>query len=388
MKKLLGLLVVITMAWPTAASADVLKNVDLIGEIQTIASDVRHNDTGLYDSGTNTRVLAGLSAELVEDVRANLMFEYVTAWNGNTSGESVDHYWQNVRLTEANVVLSNLFDCFEATVGRQFYGEDGSAVIYFGPTHYNAELGSLATNSIDALKVAYSDDFKAFTLIAGKVDYVNPFTTPALTYDLTMIGADLKLNLTETLTAQIYGYNFHVANTSEDVGFYGAKATFAPEALTASVEYARNFDGHRPLKESHNNGYMVKADVALDLEAFTPRATFLYGHENFFAFGNYQPGLLVGQVVDVFEYTTGNGVRMFNVGVDFKPWEKWTIAVDGYSFQGRSAHHAATLEADLTAKYAHNEYVELFAGVGYAKYSAEVGSGDNTKGQIGMLINF
>lgn len=76
MKKLLGLLLVMTMAWPVTASADVLKNVDLKGEIQTIASDVRHNTraAGAYNSGTNTRVLAGLSADLVEDVRANILF--------------------------------------------------------------------------------------------------------------------------------------------------------------------------------------------------------------------------------------------------------------------------------------------------------------------------
>ena len=43
MKKLLGLLLAMTMAWPVTASAEVLKNVDLKGEIQTIASDARHD---------------------------------------------------------------------------------------------------------------------------------------------------------------------------------------------------------------------------------------------------------------------------------------------------------------------------------------------------------
>ena len=76
MKKLLGLLLVITMAWPTAAKADVLTNVDLKGEIQTIASDARHDHSDIFGSGTNYRVLAGLSAELVEDVTANVLFQY------------------------------------------------------------------------------------------------------------------------------------------------------------------------------------------------------------------------------------------------------------------------------------------------------------------------
>lgn len=401
MKKLLGLLLVMTMAWPVTASADVLKNVDLKGEIQTIASDVRHNTraAGAYNSGTNTRVLAGLSADLVEDVRANILFQYVTAWNGDTRGDTVQDYWDNVRLAEANVVLSNLFCCLEATVGRQFYGDENSAVMYFGPKHYNAEPGFLAAESLDAVKLFYSDDLKSFTVIAGKTSGLGKQGG----HDgASFYGMDFKLNLTDAFSAQVYGYNFRnvdafngQAYEEKDSGFYGAKVAFAPEAFSVSAEYARNFAGDRLVKEGHNTGYMVKADAALNvLEKVTPRATFLYAKEGFTAFGNYMPGLLVGQKLggDIFAYSD-EGVRLFNVGFDFKPYEKWTVSLDGYAFQGRNGHHAATFEGDLTASYAHNDYVELFAGIGYAKYGndstykADYGR-DNTKGQIGMLINF
>lgn len=401
MKKLLGLLLVMTMAWPVTASADVLKNVDLKGEIQTIASDVRHNTraAGAYNSGTNTRVLAGLSADLVEDVRANILFQYVTVWNGNTQGDTVQNYWDNVRLAEANVVLSNLFCCLEATVGRQFYGDENSAVMYFGPKHYNAEPGFLAAESLDAVKLFYSDDLKSFTVIAGKTSDLGE---QAGHDGASFYGMDFKLNLTDAFSAQVYGYNFRnvdafngQAYEEKDSGFYGAKVAFAPEAFSVSAEYARNFAGDRLVKEGHNTGYMVKADAALNvLEKVTPRATFLYAKEGFTAFGNYMPGLLVGQKLggDIFAYSD-EGVRLFNVGFDFKPYEKWTVSLDGYAFQGRNGHHAATFEGDLTASYAHNDYVELFAGIGYAKYGndgtykADYGR-DNTKGQIGMLINF
>lgn len=401
MKKLLGLLLVMTMAWPVTASADVLKNVDLKGEIQTIASDVRHNTraAGAYNSGTNTRVLAGLSADLVEDVRANILFQYVTVWNGNTQGDTVQDYWNKVRLAEANVVLSNLFCCLEATVGRQFYGDENSAVMYFGPKHYNAEPGFLAAESLDAVKLFYSDDLKSFTVIAGKTSGLGEQGG----HDgASFYGMDFKLNLTDAFSAQVYGYNFRnvdafngQAYEEKDSGFYGAKVAFAPEAFSVSAEYARNFAGDRLVKEGHNTGYMVKADAALNvLEKVTPRATFLYAKEGFTAFGNYMPGLLVGQKLggDIFAYSD-EGVRLFNVGFDFKPYEKWTVSLDGYAFQGRNGHHAATFEGDLTASYAHNDYVELFAGIGYAKYGndgtykADYGR-DNTKGQIGMLINF
>ena len=53
----------------------------------------------------------------------------------------------------------------------------------------------------------------------------------------------------------------------------------------------------------------------------------------------------------------------------------------------------------MVAKYNHNYYVQLFAGVGYAKYSnSNVANDtfgrkyqdtkDNTVGQLGMLIKF
>jgi hypothetical protein len=72
--------------------------------------------------------------------------------------------------------------------------------------------------------------------------------------------------------------------------------------------------------------------------------------------------------------------------------------LDGFSFQSRDGHHA-TYEADLTAKYDYNDYVQLFAGLGYAKYgNAEqlltglpdkdaIGT-ENYKGQIVMLVRF
>ncbi len=406
MKKLLGLLLVAAVAFP--ASADVLKNVNLIGEIQTIASDVNHNtDPAYYNDGVHTRVLAGLSANLVEDVTANILFQYADTWNGDMDGDTINAYEQQVRVSNANVVLSNLFDCLEATVGRQFYGDEDSAVMYVGPNHYNAETRAAYAQSLDAVKLTYADDVKAFTFIAGKVGVVGGANVLGGLADGTKImGGDFRLNVTDAVKLQAYIYNFEKitvlnpdGNTDKDAGLYGAKLSFTPEAGLFSVEYARNYGGDRLIKEHEDTGYMVKADAKLDINEFAVRGAFLYEHENFLAWGNYTPGLIIGHRLagQIGQYS-GEGVRMFNLGVDFNPFEKWTFSLDGYSFQDRYAHHASTWEADLTAKYTHNEYVQLFAGLGYAKYgNDEVVAGttykdafhkDNIKGQIGMLINF
>lgn len=399
MKKLLGLLLAMTMAWPVTASAEVLKNVDLKGEIQTIASDARHDKNNVYKSGTNFRVLAGLSADLVEDVRANVLFQYNDAWLSGTEGNTVQNYWDEVRLAEANVVLSNLFCCLEATVGRQFYGDEDSAVMYFGPNHY--VFGMNKAPSLDGAKLVYSDDFKTFTMLAGKlVDYT---TTAPVTVDdnWTVYGLDLKLNLTDTLTAQVYGYDFMnskydaVRDEKRHNGFYGAKATFAPEAATLSAEYARGYEANRLFREGDNSPYMVKVDAALNMDVITPRAAFYYAKGKVSPFGNYYPGLAVGHVLaglgESFASYSSDGVRMFNVGVDYV-WNKFVFSLDGFSFQDRTAKDSSTWEADLVAKYNHNDYVQLFAGIGYAKYSTGVKEAldtkDNTVGQLGMLIKF
>ena len=435
MKKLLGLLLVAVIAFP--ANAAVIKNVELKGEVQTIASDVKANanfmswlDNNWYNRGTTTRVLAGLSFDVVEDVKANLLFQYAYGWGDNNYLNNGFEDAKGMKLVNANLVFSNLFDMLEVTIGRQFYGEDGDPIIYFGPNHYNAE-GGLAS-ALDAVTVRYSDDTKALTLLAGKVaDLSNGFLA-AWWDDIEEVraniwGADFKLNVADGLTANVYGYDVTgldeywkkeyygplADDANKHVGVYGAKLGWTTDTFRASAEYARNFAGHRLVKEHKDTPYMVKADIAADIEAFTARGTFLYAksaneqYEDsfpFFSLGNYAPGLLIGHRLSanmeesIFNYSV-DGVRMFNIGVDYKPADQWTVSLDAFSFQGRTGKHSATYEFDVTAKYDYNDYVQLFAGLGYAKYGNDVynivwdtyknmfGS-ENYKGQIGMLVRF
>jgi len=415
MKKLLGVLLAIAMTWPAGAS--ILNNVEVKGEIQTIASDVRSGiekyNTGMgtlreksiYNRGAWTRAMAGLSADLVEDVTANILFQYAYKWGENNEGNLGFSNGNGVKMVNANVVLSNLFGALETTIGRQFYGDENSAVMYFGPNHYNAERGMYAS-ALDAVKLVYRNETIVATVLAGKIanlaslDWDFEDTDPS-----SIFGADVKLNLTENLIAQVYGYGWrNVGNWSdyynkflEDAyaGLYGAKLTFAPETFLLSAEYARNHAGSRLIKEHKRAGYMLKVDGAVKAtDALTVRGTFHYETLDSLNFGNYTPGLLIGHYLRerLNEYSS-DGLRLFNIGVDYKPAERWTVSLDGYSFQDRFGRHSATYETDVTAKYDHNEYVQLFAGLGYAKYSQSEENywfygKENFKGQLGMLIKF
>jgi len=421
MKKLVGLLLAAVIAFP--ASAAVIQNVELKGEVQTIASDVKYQNAANYlpyNRGAWTRAIAGLSFDVVEDVKANLLFQYSYNWGDNNYTNNGFDSAEGMKLVNANLELFNLFCCLDVTIGRQFYGEDGSPVIYFGPNHYNAE-GGLAT-ALDAVTVRYSDDFKTFTVLAGSVaditkggiDKIDTNIRYARWVPANIFGADLKLNFTDALKASVYGYDVKTKGYLHDsegnidkplngivgeyTGAYGAKLGWDGDVLRASAEYARNFDGHRLVKERKDTGYMAKADIAADINAFTARGSFVYA-KNFLSLGNYAPGMMFGDMLSLDGYNrnifnmfgmTNIGLRMFNVGFDVRPSAKWTVSLDGYSFQNRYGRHSATYEADLTAKYAHNEYVELFAGVAYAKlgFGLNKNHSENYKAQIGTLVRF
>ena len=414
MKKILALLAVAAVALPS--SATIIENVELIGEVQTIASTTKHGgktttNTRVYNAGAATRALAGFSLGVATDVKANLLFQYAYAWgNHNYTNNGFDNA-KGTYLANANLVFSNLFGALEATIGRQFYGDEDSAVIYFGPTHYNAETLGYA-RALDGAKLVYATDTWTGTLIGGKIGNMGVIDWDYYQFLPTYIfGADVKFNITENLTAQAYIYDWKGLNynwyydkyfADKYAGIYGAKLTFAPETFTLGAEYARNFAGDRLIKEHNYNDYMFRVDGSVKAtDALTVRGLFHYETPIFFGFGNFTPGLLVGQLLreEVDEY--GEGLRLYNLGFDYKPADQWTVSFDAYSFQNRFGSHAATYEFDVTAKYDYSDNVQLFAGLGYVKYSQSedyklsythgnlLSSGkENYKGQLGMLVRF
>lgn len=387
MKKLLGLFVAFAMALP--ASAALVDNVDAIGRIDVIGADANR---GNVTASAGSRVVAGLSADLTEDVKANVQFWYATAWDGALSGNSLNKYQDEIHLAEANVVLSNLFDCFELTLGRQFYGDEDSMTMYFGPKSGYMAAIAFQPLSLEAAKLTYADDFKSVTLLAGKTSIQDNLGNILNSYNI--YGADIRMNLTDTMKAQVYGYALKdETNAPEYHGFYGAKLAYMPEAFGFSVEAARGHQGNRLVKEGKDTPYFVKLDASLSMDAFTPRAAFLYQKGLVSEYGAYAPGLVAGKYLTPLGNTSDviDNARIFNVGVDYK-WNKMVFALDGFAFQDRTAQAAATLEADLTATYQHNESVEMFAGIGYAKLGGDLkdqfASQDATVYQLGTTIRF
>ncbi|MDR0292470.1 MAG: hypothetical protein LBI01_06960 [Elusimicrobium sp.] len=372
-------------------------------------------------SNTSVRVLYGINAGLAENVKANLTLAYYNMWGQDTpdfggithNGASLQSYLNNVDVVEANVVLKNLFCCLEAKIGRQFYGDEDSAVMYFGPNHYNSEQrDARQAMSLDAVKLSYAGEALSWDFVYAKVTeaFMN-MTLPAVALDpvnqnndASLLGVDAKYAFSDSFKLQAYFYQFRnffntgfaVDNTvvppaaiapmtTPDIymGIYGVKPSATFDKLNVSLEYARNVGGDKPFDMDKND--MWKVDASLDLGDIMPRAQFFRAN-NITTFGNYRPGLIMGQLTNNNSALFADAA-LFNLGVDmrFAAIDKFTFSLDGFDVRDRNLHGTPVHEADAWVKYQMNRSVELHLAGGFTHVA---GTPNAYKAQTGMLVRF
>ena len=374
MKKTLALLLAVAFAVP-AFAGNVLSNVETYGEIETIG--FTQSEDAAAKSVAN-RVLFGVSTDLVEDVRANLTFAYNNVWE-NTNGEVVNTYLNTIEVAEANVVISNLFGALEAKIGRQFYGNEDSPVMYIGPRHGSyLNITALPTMSMDGALLTWSNDSAALSAFYAQM------TDPS---DERLTGVTFDYAFTNNLVAGVYWYDVSDDAPERHMGIWGGKLAYQNEGTKLGVEYAKNYTNG---VFSYNNiGWMLKADAALNLDmekiALTPRLSYYISEKEFFAAGNYAPGIALGNFVGPLSMT-GEDWRVFNAGLDFgvKAWEKVTFAFD--YLNAEIDRDWVGNEFDLKATYQHNDYVSFTLGGGVVTNIPD--TDDLYVGQLGMLIKF
>src|SRR6185312_82472 len=90
------------------------------------------------------------------------------ATKGGTGGNSQDlnTIQNNLFVDEAYVKIDKLFGALDTTIGRQFYGESGDLVIYYGPK-YN--LYGMPITALDAGRFDWNGEKVGVTLVAGKI---------------------------------------------------------------------------------------------------------------------------------------------------------------------------------------------------------------------------
>src|SRR5581483_9562975 len=73
----------------------------------------------------------------------------------------------NVFVDQANFRVDKVFGAVDTTLGRQFYGNSGDMIVYFGPS--DKALYGLPVNAIDAARFDWSNDMIGITGIAGEI---------------------------------------------------------------------------------------------------------------------------------------------------------------------------------------------------------------------------
>ena len=374
MKKTLALLLAVAFAVP-AFAGNVFSNVETYGEIETIGYNTNLDTAMAGQKAVANRVLFGLGMDLVEDVRANITFQYNNVWQ-SWNGETVDDYLQNIVVQEANVVISNVFGAIETKIGRQFYGGEDNPVLYVGPRHgyYN---GVDYSYSLDGALATWSNDNAAVSAFYGQTTHNSEYRLTGLTFDYAF---------NNNLTAGLYWYDY--SYPTEHQGVWGLKAAYQNEEAKLGAYYAKNYDNG---VFSHNNeGWMLKVDASMNLDmeklALTPRLSYYHTEKEYYVDdANYTAGIILANEVGDFSYS-GDDWRVFNAGIDFgfKALEKVTFAFD--YLNAKVDNEWFGNEFDLVAKYQHNDYVSF--NLGGALVTNVPDESDSYAVQVGMAIKF
>lgn len=340
MKKLLGSALTLALVFPSGpASAELLKNAKVMGGIDFQAVSARNVTdfqtnrnpaAGAIGAGPGNdrvgtamfRTWAGLGWDLLDDVHSMVAVrKNDRAWGtaganvgsqlGTNGSQAVDAgagVLGNLFVDQANIKVDKMFGHLDTTWGRQFWGEPGDLIAFWGPKN----TYGLFVTAIDALAVNASNDWMNFTGVAGRFTDAgigatlgNPRDVRGI--DIAWKAMPMKIN-TFIWNAVTHGSGAlgqpptqaTLGGLNDNLWVYGAKlrgegmggwvsatvalnsgtnrrTAAAPGAGTYTPASSANYIGKALLLDL---GY--KLDVA-DIGGFTPWATFGWGsgrHDN------------------------------------------------------------------------------------------------------------
>ncbi len=303
-KKLLGSALALAMLLPySQAYADVLKNVKVDGSIDlqaTSANNVTDFSTSKYDQigDAQARLMLNTGFDLLDDVHAmTTLTDNNFHWGQNNGaagivsgpgsnsqqmiGGNTTGLLDSILLDQAYIKIDKVFGAVDVTLGRQFYGNPGDMIIYFGPYQ---NLFGLAVSAIDAARFDWSNDMIGLTGLAGKFNIptmAGPLGTSlggtthigsdATQVDVQGLNLTIKGNSMANGGAYVWEKETHLsavgaapsANDYLYVAGLKGKVSAGPAYLKAEV--AKDFGENRTAlmgpTAANYDGWAVKADV-------------------------------------------------------------------------------------------------------------------------------
>ena len=233
MKKLLGMMSALALLAPTGANAELLKNLKLGGQwdIQTTSAQnvtdfVTRANTLAGGSGpgavayngndrighASTRIMVKLDWDMLDDVHARVTlvkgaFNVAASTHARTYGQisqNTHDFQSAVFIEEANVKIDKIMGFLDLTAGRQFYGEEGDLIIYYGPRNNYG----LTISAVDMFRADWNGENMSVTGIAGKTSDTGITTLGSTSIGNTDLrGLTASFKMYETFKPGVYVYN-------------------------------------------------------------------------------------------------------------------------------------------------------------------------------------
>ncbi len=410
MKKLLGSTLALALFLPAGAHAEMLKNLKLNGSLEVdavSANNATDLDTAKYDHlGTaQTRVMLNADWDLLDDVHAKVTLNKNNRAYG-TASENLNGIQTAVTVEQAYLKIDKLFGALDTTIGRQFYGDAGDLVIYYGP---KMALYGLPVTALDGGRFDWNGEKVGVTALVAKLTGSAVGTNDNANVNLQGLKAMIKPM--DGVSASVYGYHRTTVNSiagantqnvrsPDNLYVVGLKGKATMGGAWAKAEVAKDFGELRPNGVTGNTNYSGWAGLAdlgykLDLSnvgALTGWAEGGVGsggaaNHTFTAIaGDYRPGSIYGRfaagssaVLNNANTSLGTNTLadrvVFGAGVKLTPamLTKLTAGLSWWNLRHQTANNLSAAAAgnkfigneyDLDLTWAHSENVSVSAGVG------------------------
>lgn len=409
MKKVIGMLALVALVG-NIANAELLKNFKYNGSLEGqgfVVNNAKDLDKDASDKfgEVNHRVMIGASFDLNEDVDAVVSAVKCNRQMGDAP-EKVNTLIDQFQFEQAYINLKGVFG-LDHKIGRQYYGNDGDIVIYYGPANwYTRGLNTFAV-ALDGWSSSYKPmDKLTVSALMAKNTEGNTTTND----DIDVYGLTASYDYSDIVKPSAYYYEAKDYNTAAKVNnlqVIGVKANGEYMGVKYGAEYAMNMGMNRNLTSTTNKDYKgsaMKVNVGYDYD--------FMGKWNFmgeYAMGtgdknaadssdksfqdinaNYRPGLIMGGIgvgAGPTAVNSLNNLTTWNLGAVWAPEKiaKLNLGLKYYDFSNTekvgTVDHIGS-EADLVATWTHSQNVSMNLGLAMFMpddYVVTAGNDDSAK---------
>ncbi|MBP7796965.1 MAG: hypothetical protein KA059_09355 [Elusimicrobiales bacterium] len=378
MKRLIAVLAAVTVM-SSIASAELLKNFKYDGSLEVNAYNVDNatdfdSDTDDKNGKVDTRLILNMGFDLNDDANAVVtLTKNDRQWG--TGSQNGDNIQTNVWVDQAYLNLKGVMG-LDHRVGRQFYGNPGDLVIYYGPKMWPYQTNIGAISAIDAWVGSYKYNDWEFTALLGKD------VNAAGNMGENLSAFDVKTKLSGFDLNAYYYYKSNNNTADSHLGLIGLRAGYDMSkfvnGLSLSGEYdANNGSNNTTNKDYKGSAYKLNANYSMSLAGklgLKAEYAYLSGQDTssdnkvFTPInGDYRPGIIANGYGTSAAYlgAVGTGNKVLSLGANWTPSaiEKLNIAVDYVNLkvaeENAGMNDTIGNECDLTLTWTHSDKLSL-----------------------------